>query len=179
MDAMRDDVENDQCLDANHEFATGFSMGGYFTHHIGCYRTDIHGLAPHSGGTLADLSVCTTEHVPIVIFHGTSDSVIDDACDDPHAKMDPGFPASATLWAQKNGCQTTYTTTPNTGTTGDGQCYLYDGCPKDGQVELCTFTGMDHCWAGGSTSGQGASNACPTYASATQIQWAFFKQYAW
>ena len=180
MDAMKADVTEDQCLDSAHVFATGFSMGGYFAHHIGCYRSDIRAVAPHSGGTLADLSVCTTGHVPIILFHGTSDANIPDGCDDPNGLAQPGFAASAKLWAAKNGCKNTYTTVSENGSGGGvGQCYLYDGCPADGQVELCTFTGMDHCWAGGSTSGQGATNACPTWASATQLEWSFFKKYAW
>jgi polyhydroxybutyrate depolymerase len=180
IDAMKADVSKDQCLDTAHIFSTGFSMGGYFTHHIGCYRTDMRAVAPHSGGTLADLSVCTTGHVPIIIFHGTLDPVIDDACDDPTVPNDVGFPASATLWAAKNGCQTTYTTLPtDSDAGGHGQCYLYDGCPADGQVEACTFTGMVHCWAGGSIAGGNADTACPTYASATQLEWQFFKKYAW
>jgi polyhydroxybutyrate depolymerase len=178
VDAMKADVAQDQCFDPAHLFATGFSMGSYFTEHIGCYRSDFHALAPHSGGTLADLSSCTTGPTPIILFHGTSDSVIDDACDDPTVTPDTGFPPAATLWAAKNGCQATYTTVPNVGTTGSGQCYVYDGCPADGQVELCTFTGMDHCWAGGDTTGADG-NSCPTYASATQLEWSFFKQYAW
>ena len=181
IDAMKADVSEDQCLDAKHIFTAGFSMGAYFTHHVGCYRSDMRAIAPHSGGTLADLSVCTTGHVPVIIFHGTKDSVIDDACDDPTVTPDTGFPASANLWATKNGCKTTYTTLPNDSDAGGtGQCYLYDGCPADGQVEACTFNGMDHCWAGGATdAGAGASSACPTYASATQREWSFFKQYAW
>jgi polyhydroxybutyrate depolymerase len=185
IDAMKVDVAEDQCLDTAHIFSTGFSMGGYFSHHIGCYRSDMRAVAPHSGGMIADLSVCTTGHVPIIIFHGTADPTIDDACDDPTVPMDPGFPASATLWAAKNGCATTYTTMATDGDAGaeagTGQCYLYDGCPSDGQVELCTFNGMVHCWAGGSQggdAGEGAS-ACPTYASATQLEWSFFKKYAW
>jgi polyhydroxybutyrate depolymerase len=179
MDAIKSDVMQEQSLDAAHVFATGFSMGGYFSHHIGCYRSDVRAVAPHSGGTIADLSVCTTGHVPIIIFHGTADANIAPGCDDPNSPAQAGFPASATLWAAKNGCQNTYTTTMQNGSGGDGQCYLYDGCPADGQVELCTFTGMPHCWAGGSTSGQGASDACPSYADATQLEWAFFKKYAW
>jgi poly(3-hydroxybutyrate) depolymerase len=116
----------------------------------------------------------------MIIFHGTSDSVIADGCDDPAGAPQSGFPASATLWAAKNGCQSTYSVMPTDGDAGgDGQCYLYDGCPADGQVELCTFTGMDHCWAGGDPNGQGGSNACPTYASATALEWQFFKTYAW
>jgi polyhydroxybutyrate depolymerase len=187
IDAMKVDVAKDQCLDTSHVFSTGFSMGGYFTHHIGCYRSDMRAVAPHSGGTLADLSVCTTGHVPIIIFHGAADPVIDDACDDPTVPADTGFTASATLWAAKNGCQPTYTTIPTDADAGGadsghtGQCYLYDGCPADGQVELCTFNGMVHCWAGGSQGGDAGQGAygCPGYASATELEWSFFKKYAW
>jgi polyhydroxybutyrate depolymerase len=180
MDAIEADVSQDQCLDSAHVFSTGFSMGGYFTEHVGCYRSDIRAVAPHSGGTLASLASCTTGHVPIILFHGAADPVIDDACDDPTVTPDVGFPPAATLWAQKNGCQTTYSAVQEPGAEGGGtgQCYVYDGCPADGQVELCTFNGMGHCWAGGASPGSG-DNACPTYASATQLEWAFFKKYAW
>ncbi|HEX4451672.1 MAG TPA: PHB depolymerase family esterase [Kofleriaceae bacterium] len=179
MDAIRADVTADQCIDGAHVFATGFSMGGYFTEHVGCYRSDIRGLAPHSGGTLADLAACTTAHVPIILFHGLADSVIDDACDDPSVTPDQGFTAAATLWAAKNGCAATYQTVAADGSGGgSGRCRIYDDCPADGQVELCTFDAMDHCWAGGATAGA-AGNSCPTYASATQLEWSFFKQYAW
>jgi len=180
MDAMKADIGEDQCLDSAHEFATGFSMGGYFSHHVGCYRDDIRAIAPHSGGTLADLSACTTGHVPVILFHGTADTTIPPGCDDPNSAAQPGFPASAKLWAAKNGCATTTTKVTENGTGGGlGQCYVYDGCPADGQVELCTFTGMAHCWAGGSSSGQGAAFGCPTWANATQLEWSFFKKYAW
>jgi polyhydroxybutyrate depolymerase len=180
IDAMKADIALDQCLDPAHLFATGFSMGGYFTHHVACLRSDFRGAAPHSGGTLADLSSCTTGHVPIIIFHGTNDGLIDDGCDDPNATPVSGFPPSATLWAQRNGCQNTYTTvTEDSDAGGTGQCYLYNGCPADGQVELCTFNGMPHAWAGGSATGQAASAAAPSYVSATHLQWSFFKKYAW
>ncbi len=178
MDAIKADVTQDQCLDAKHTFATGFSMGGYFTHHVACDRTDIKAAAPHSGGTIASLSGCTA-HMPIIIFHGTSDALISSGCDDPNGTAQSGFPASATLWAARNGCQATYTTIQETGSNGNnGQCYLYEGCPSDAQVELCTFTGLNHAWAGSTVCtdciGTGAG-----YPSATTLEWAFFKQYAW
>jgi polyhydroxybutyrate depolymerase len=180
MDAMKAAVSRYQCLDSAHVFATGFSMGGYMSHHIGCLRDDVRAVAPHSGGTVASLSSCTTGHKPVIIFHGVADSIATDGCDDPNGPPQAGFPPSATLWAQKNGCKTTYTTImEHASGGGSGQCYVYDGCPADGQVELCTFTGMDHCWAGGIASGQDAIYACPKYPSATQLQWDFFKKYAW
>jgi len=185
MDAMRTAVTQYQCIDSAHVYATGFSMGGYFSHHIGCYRSDIRAVGPGSGGTINDLSVCSTKHVPVIIFHGTADGLISPSCDDPHtpaagAATETGFTASATLWAQKNGCGTTYQTVNNQGTSGNkstGQCYVYDGCPSDGQVTLCTFNGMSHEWAGGSNSSSAFGD--PNYASATQLEWNFFKKYAW
>lgn len=41
IDAMKANVEKYQCVDPAHVFATGFSMGGYFSHHVACYRSDI------------------------------------------------------------------------------------------------------------------------------------------
>jgi poly(3-hydroxybutyrate) depolymerase len=179
VDAIKTDIEQDQCLDDAHIFATGFSMGGYFTHHIACDRPDFRAAAPHSGATMADLTSCKTTHMPIVIFHGTADPLIVPGCDDPNSDPQAGFPASATLWAAKNGCKATYTTMPAMGTGGmDGQCYLYDGCPADGQVELCTFNNLEHAWAG-ATSCENCIGSGMGYASATQIQWDFFKKYAW
>jgi polyhydroxybutyrate depolymerase len=179
MDAMKMEVQKDQCLDDKHIFSTGFSMGGYMTHHIACDRTDIRAAAPHSGGTLADLSSCKTKHVPIIIFHGTADPLIAANCDDPKLAPDPGFTASATLWAQKNGCKPTFQTIPANGTNGsNGSCYVYDDCPPDGQVEMCSFQDLPHAWAGAPVC-QSCIGEGPNYASATQLQWDFFKKYAW
>src|SRR6185295_16995528 len=75
MDAMRADVAADQCVDPDHVFVTGFSMGGYFSHHAGCMRDDVRAVAPHSGGT-HDLTGCAAPRKPIIMFHGSADPVI-------------------------------------------------------------------------------------------------------
>jgi hypothetical protein len=54
-------------------------------------------------------------------------------------------------------------------------------------VALCSFdeptaggeTVLGHAWSGGSRAGQGAGFAMPQTASASELGWAFFKQYAW
>ena len=172
IDAMRADIAQDQCLDGDHEFVTGFSMGGYFAHHVGCERPDIRAVAPHSGGT-HPLDDCPVTKKPVIIFHGLSDPVIPAGCDDPSAGGTPsGFPASALAWAQHNGCATT---TSNVVQVEGGRCAYYDGCPTGGQVALCTFDNMGHCWAGG----LGTIFGCTGYASATTLAWNFFQQYAW
>jgi poly(3-hydroxybutyrate) depolymerase len=179
VDAIKADIKQDQCIDDKHVYATGFSMGGYFSHHIACNRPDFRAAAPHSGGTMASLDACKTTRMPIIIFHGTADPLINNACDDPAATPQTGFEASATLWAKRNGCKNTYTTVPANGTMGNnGQCYVYDGCPPDGQVEACTFTNMAHAWAGSPVC-QGCIGSGTGFASATQLEWAFFKKYAW
>ena len=172
-DAIKADVEADQCVDQQHTFVTGFSMGGYFAHHAGCMRPDLAAVAPHSGGT-HDLSACPSVHKPIIIFHGKSDPVIAPGCDDPSSpSAGTGVTPSAAAWAAHNGCGTT----THSVAVEQGTCVYYDGCPADGQVALCTFDNMGHCWAGGPSSS--GLYACPGYESATQLEWNFFKTYAW
>jgi poly(3-hydroxybutyrate) depolymerase len=161
LDAMKTEIQLDQCIDLAHVYVTGFSMGGYFSHQAGCTRPDIRAVAPHSGGTHS-LDQCANAKEPIIIFHGTSDPVIPESCDQ----------TAATAWAAHNGCGTT---THSIAVT-QGTCVVWDGCPTGGQVELCTFDNMGHCWAGGAS---GSVFACTGYEPATQLEWNFFKQYAW
>ncbi len=171
LDAMKTDISQDQCLDLAHVFITGFSMGGYFSHHAACKRPDIRAAAPHSGGT-HPLDGCVHAVEPMIIFHGASDPLIPLGCADPNAPAVIGHEASAQAWAEHNGCGTT----THTIAINNGTCQVWDGCPPGGQVELCTFNNMGHCWAGGAT---GSVYACSGYESATQLEWQFFKQYAW
>jgi polyhydroxybutyrate depolymerase len=171
LDAMKADISEDQCLDPAHVYMTGFSMGGYFTHHSACMRTDLRAGAPHSGGT-HPLENCANDKIPMIIFHGASDPLIPAGCDDPNAAPITGRTPSAMAWAQHNGCGTT----THSISVMNGTCTLWDGCPDGGQVEMCSFANMGHCWAGGAT---GSVYACSGYESATELEWSFFKQYAW
>jgi polyhydroxybutyrate depolymerase len=170
LDAMTADLAADQCLDAQHVFVTGFSMGGYFSHHAGCMRPGVRGIGPHSGGT-HDLAGCASERKPVIIFHGSADPVIPAGCDDPAAPPVAGVTAAAAAWAAHNGCGNATISTAVPG----GTCKQYLGCPDGGQVELCTFPAMGHCWAGG----PGVVYGCPTYADATRLEWQFWKKFAW
>lgn len=159
VDGMLEFAEADQCVDHRHIFVTGFSMGGYFTNETGCLRSNVAAIAPHSGGS-HDLSACPVVHKPVILFHGTKDGLIPEAC---------GLEARD-RWARHNGCGSAVETVNVTG----GHCEYSTGCPKDGQVALCLFDGMDHGWAGG----QGAYGF-PEYEPASELSWAFFKKYAW
>jgi polyhydroxybutyrate depolymerase len=175
LDAIRAEMAQDQCVDNAHVYVSGFSMGGYFAHHAGCMRQDFRAVAPHSGGTHA-LSSCSVARKPIIMFHGDADDVIPSGCEDPNATDTPvGFTPSAKAWAVRNGCSSTV----RTETVAKGTCTYYEGCPADGQVAICVLKGMGHCWAGGASDGSSWSNGCPEWASATELEWKFFKTYAW
>ena len=49
IDAMIAFASADRCVDRSHIFMTGWSMGGYLSHHSGCLREDIRAVGPHFG----------------------------------------------------------------------------------------------------------------------------------
>jgi polyhydroxybutyrate depolymerase len=159
IDAMLDFADADQCVDRQHVFVTGFSMGGYFTNETGCLRSNVAGIGAHSGGS-HDLTACPVVHKPVILFHGMSDGLIPVACGTEARQR----------WVAHNGCGAEVESVAVMG----GHCEYSKGCPADGQVVLCLFDGMDHGWAGG----QG-SYGFPSYESASELGWAFFKKHAW
>jgi poly(3-hydroxybutyrate) depolymerase len=175
IDEMLRFVEADRCIDHDHIFMTGFSMGGYFSNHTGCLRSDIRAIAPHSGGS-HDLSACMTKHKPAIIHHFVADSLIDYAC---------GAEARD-RWVARNGCSPM---APDVQMVEGGKCEYYRECPADGQVAFCSYElpaggGGElvegHAWSGGAQDvPSGGSFAIPGTASATDLTWAFWKKYAW
>ena len=87
-------VEADQCIDPNHIFMTGFSMGAYFTNTTGCNRDEIKAIAPHSGGS-HDFANCPVEHKPVLLMHFEGDALIPYTCGTD----------TRDRWLELNGCQ--------------------------------------------------------------------------
>jgi polyhydroxybutyrate depolymerase len=162
IDAIIEFAKADQCIDTKHMFASGFSRGGgYFTNEIACLRSDIAGVAPHSGGT-HDLLACPGTRKPVIIFHGDNDLVV------PY--RDNGLLARE-RWVWRNGCSAQVDSVQVEG----GTCEYHRGCPAHAQVALCHFDGMGHAWAGSSALFIGDS----TRASAAELAWSFWRQHAW
>jgi poly(3-hydroxybutyrate) depolymerase len=149
---MLDDIEQDQCINRKQVFVFGFSMGGYFSHHIGCQRGGelVRAVAPHSGGTYA--GDCPGAPVPIMMLHGDSDSLIPLSCDE----------TARDRWVERNGCAKGYDVIDIVG----GHCEWSRGCPANGQVVLCIFNGLDHAWA-----------YPPMYDHSSLLIWSFFRSY--
>lgn len=166
-------TQADQCVDAEHVYMAGFSMGAYLSNETGCLRPEIRAVAPHSGGT-HDLSACPSEHKPVLIMHFNDDGLIPYAC----------AVQARDHWLAKNGCQLEE---PDVQMVSGGRCEYYRGCAHDGQVGLCSFitpaggneTFRGHGWSGGSELGAGAQFAIPQTESASELSLRFFKQYAW
>jgi polyhydroxybutyrate depolymerase len=149
-DAMLDAIEQDQCIDRKHVFVTGMSMGGYFSHELGCKlgNSRLRAIAPHSAGTHS--GECNGTPLPVLMLHGDSDSLINYRC----------AQNARDYWVDRNGCSAEVDTLDITG----GHCDFNRDCPKDGPVVLCTFNGLDHAWA-----------YPPMYDHSSWIIWTFFK----
>lgn len=154
-------VDEDRCLDRQHVFVSGFSMGGYFSSEVGCLRDDIAGIAPHSGGT-HDLSDCPGSIKPVILFHGELDGVVVYA---------ENAPLTRDRWLARNGCDSDFDAV----TVKGGTCEYYKGCPEHAQVAFCHFPNIAHNWSGGPPGLYGN----PDGESASELAWKFWREYAW
>jgi polyhydroxybutyrate depolymerase len=161
IDAILAFAEADQCLDKRHLFVAGLSMGAYLTNESGCLRSDLAGLGPHSGGS-HDLSLCPGTRKSVILFHGDADLII---------TYEGNGVASRDRWVARNGCAEEVERRAVKG----GTCDYSKGCPDHAQVALCHFDHMGHDWAGG----KGTESADASKESASELAWAFWKEYAW
>jgi polyhydroxybutyrate depolymerase len=161
VDDMIADVARSRCVDRARVFATGFSMGGYFSHHLACQRPDLlRAAAPHSSGTYP--GPCKGK-VPMLMLNGTGDLVVDVDCG--RSVLD--------LWVTRNGCSKEF----ERENIERGHCERQLGCPERAQVTLCLLDDMCHAWAG---RGTGALlcladfGSGPDYEDASALIWRFF-----
>jgi polyhydroxybutyrate depolymerase len=161
LDRMLEFVEADRALDRQHVFVSGFASGGYFANETGCSRTEVRAIASHSGGS-HDLANCASERKPVILFHGELDSVVPVECGVETRRR----------WAERNGCGVDLEVREVLG----GRCEYSVGCPPEGQVALCLFSELGAGWAGGD-----AQPGIPRtdFASAAELTWEFFRQFAW
>lgn len=170
IDLMIEFAAEDRCLDRDHIYMTGWSMGGYLSNHSGCLRDDLRAIGPHSAGS-HDLSACTGKRKPVILFHFDPDNLIDYSCGE----------SARDGWVKHNGCQLS---DPDITQVQGGSCEYYKGCPSDGQVAFCTFQIppahendflSGHAWSGGTTHAYSIEQT----QSAAELGFSFFKQYAW
>lgn len=135
-DAMVASLTASYCIDRSRIFATGASMGGYFSNQLGCRRGDVlRAIAPHAGGGPfgADHEYddsgslrCNGKPVAAMVFHGA---------DDDDVSVSEGL-ASVNEWRSRNACSS------RKQSVAPQPCVAYDGCQNP--VVWCRIPGLGH-----------------------------------
>jgi poly(3-hydroxybutyrate) depolymerase len=175
-----DDMSTQHSIDRGRVYASGFSMGGMFSHTLACRIPDkIAAIAPGNGYPLGGLSGCAhSRHVPIFHMHGTADDFV--AYSGIHDFL--GTRAAA------YGCPPTPVKTEPypVGKTDSKSFKEYFGpCPNDdgteSEIVLISVAGMIHDWA---TAGKANTNEDPEFQGkpfdidGSEEAWAFLKTHS-
>lgn len=127
-------------IDPTRIYATGFSNGGGMVHRLGCDLSgEIAAIAPISGAYPNTLGCKPERPVPVVAFHGTSDTYVS------YQSSNHDVPHWAAGWADRNGCDPTPTLTWQ---EGDVIGETWSNCQANATVTLYTIKGGRHIWPG-------------------------------
>lgn len=139
-------------------FATGFSMGGFFVHYLGCAaRSPVRGIAPVAAGAREDFADFCTFFSPrpsVLVLH---------ARQDPVAPFEGGsttlsIPDLAELWRVHGGCESRPTRWEYPAGATDPPTVAasrWDGCSGAGPVRLDVIDGAGHRWVAAADNANG------------------------
>jgi len=130
LDAMREAIEADLCVDEAQRFSTGFSYGGGMTYSIACSRgKEFKAVAVMAGGLI---SGCEGGNDPIAYLgiHGINDDVL---------TIDGGRELRD-RFVQNNGCTAQTPEEPSSG-SGTHVKTSYEGCSSGFPVTWIAFDG--------------------------------------
>jgi poly(3-hydroxybutyrate) depolymerase len=151
-------------IDLDRVYATGFSMGGYMSHRLGCALGDrIAAIAPVSGLNASFFGCSPPRAVPVLQIHGTADSVV----------LFTGVDATVSGWVDRNGCSSTPVTTdpyPSGNPSSNAWMDAYGPCTDGSEVILIAIEGLGHAWPGAWGGGNDVE--------ATEEIWAFFSRHS-
>lgn len=142
--ALMDVVKSRFGADPKRLYSSGMSNGSWFSQLTACRLNTLYAAFVAVSGPLADQKNCNPgRHVPVLMFHGTTDPLV------PYSGAAPAL----AFWVKNNGCASTTTDTnlpdvdPNDGTTIVR--HVYQNCPPDGPVIFYQIIGGGHNWPGG------------------------------
>jgi poly(3-hydroxybutyrate) depolymerase len=163
--ALIDTLARRNGIDRNRVYATGFSMGGYMSHRLGCAASDrIAAIGPVSGLNASSYNCATSRPMPVMQIHGTADSTV----------RYSGVAATISGWVSRNGCPATAVVTdpyPASSPASATKKDYYGPCGQGSEVVLLTVAGAGHVWPGG-------YGATTFGINASEELWAFFKGHA-
>lgn len=156
-------VEEIACIDKKRIYATGFSMGGGMSNHVGCFMSDIYAAVAPAGMDLntTNSAKCNPDRpISVIMFRGTQDGVCryqggDSGMGDGLNFL--GAEGNFKFWGEKNGCT-------GAATTNSDGCKEYSNCRDGVKVVLCTDKNNN-----GNGNGHDQGNG--------KIGWPFLKQF--
>lgn len=168
------------CIDTTRVYANGLSNGGGMSYRLACELSDHITAIGGVAGAYTDLpDGCQPNRpVPVIIFHGTDDTIV------PYNGSDDGFFLLPSLddfvlsWAERNGCD--LSAPEMMPQVGDVSMIRYTACDEDADVVFYTIHGGGHTWPGAIiTRLRDRFGGYVTQdISASATMWAFFSQYA-
>lgn len=100
VEAILDTLDAIYNIDQDRIYATGFSMGGFFTNRLGCEMTDRIEAIASVAGTIGNGITCSpSEKLRVCHFHGTTDATVGYGTDGG-GSGDNGFGNSVNEWFQ-------------------------------------------------------------------------------
>lgn len=191
--ALLDAIGDERCIDTSRVYATGFSNGAMMTSLLACTMADrIAAFAPVAG--LTDYDDCEPSRpAPMLTFHGTADAILyfnggvgdlsvidgnepDGSAPLPDVDLDgEGYPATAQIWAERNGCDPDATDEP----LGDELIERTWDCPDGAEVTFVIVEGGGHSWPGSAFSAQIEPVVGPTTTEidASDAAWEMFQRH--
>lgn len=158
---LLDAVANQLCIDSARTYAAGFSGGARFSSTLGCELGDrLSAIAP-VGGLRFPEPCSATRPVPVISFHGTSDTTNTFDGKNGPSYWTYGVEDAAKRWANHNGCGANPTTTT---IMSNVSRETWSNCRDNSDVSLYVIKDAGHWWPD------------PAYGASDRI-WAFFRDH--
>ncbi len=157
LDIVHEELNRLLPIDPDRVFATGISNGGAISHRLACERSErMAAIAPVAGeNQFAAAGGACPGGVALLQLHGTEDPIWEYETSTaggviPDDKLKVGAEESTAAWAQRNGCDATFTESALPDPIDDGTSAFrirYENCSSP--VELIRIEGGGHTWPQG------------------------------
>jgi polyhydroxybutyrate depolymerase len=154
--ALIADVQGQHPVDPGRVLLVGYSNGGFMALRMVCEASElVTGVVVIAGSTWSDPARCGSGRpVSLLHVHGTADQTIHYEGSTEEARPPspigryPGARETNARFAARNGCGTTTTTLDpidiERSDAAETTRQRFEGCPRDGEVELWTMAGAGH-----------------------------------
>lgn len=144
--SVLDTLASNYNIDMNRIYATGFSMGGFFTNRLACEHSEVFEAVASVAGTLGEGFVCDpTSALRIAHFHGTADNTVGYDVN----TFGMNVPEWISFWQNSNGCSGDAVSGMLDDIASDGFTIEYsstENCADNSEVAHYRVNNADHVW---------------------------------